>query len=293
MDVVHSMTRLIQVLGAVLLVGGLAYHFAALRIFNFVVSRDQGVVLVAADVAYGSHPRQMLEVFAPSQATGPLPVLIFVHGGSWDSGRAQDYEFVARAFAARGYLVFLPGYRFVSDAPFPSFVEDVATVVNVASHVAANYGGDGQRIFLVGHSAGGYNILQAVLDRSYFEKAGVQPGTVRAVATLAAPADFLPLDSPKTIAAFSAVQPLADTQPINFARADAPPVLLLHGSADTTVYPRNSASLYQKLKLFGADVRYREYSGVSHVMIMLAIAKPLRDRAPTLEDILTFFDHYK
>jgi acetyl esterase/lipase len=293
MDVIDGMTRLLQAIGVVLLVGGLAYHFAALRIFNFLVQKDAGIALVAEDVAFGKDPQQEMDVYAPEKSTGALPILLFVHGGSWDSGRAKDYDFAARAFAAQGYVVALPCYRFVPKHPYPAFVEDIGLAVREAQRTFVKFGGDPGRIFLVGHSAGGYNVLQATLNSSFMENAGVEPGTIRAVAALAAPADFLPLDSPKTHAAFGKHVPLEETQPISFARQNAPPILLLHGSDDRTVYPKNSGNLAQRLQEKGAVVAHKEYAGVSHVMIMLALAKPLRNRANSLTDITEFFARYK
>jgi acetyl esterase/lipase len=289
MDVIDAMTRVLQGLGILLLVGGLAYHFAALRMFNALVPKDAGVRVLAMDVPYGTHPQQNYDVYAPEAANGLLPVLIFVHGGSWDSGRRKDYDFVARAFAARGYLVILPGYRFAPEHVYPDFVADIASAIAAVHRSAQSYGGDGSRIFAVGHSAGGYNVLQAILDPQFLAASGVDPKIIKGVATLAAPADFLPLDSPKTIAAFGKADPLESTQPVKFARKDAPPILLLHGSADKTVYPRNSRNLYQKLKDARANVHYTEYPGISHVAIMLALAKPFRHRAPSLDDIDAFF----
>ncbi|MGB8314801.1 MAG: prolyl oligopeptidase family serine peptidase, partial [Aestuariivirga sp.] len=86
------------------------------------------------------------------------------------------------------------------------------------------------------------------------------------------------------------VADLAATQPINFARKNVPPFLLLTGTADTTVYPKNSRALARRLEEVGADVTLKEYDGMGHTGIMLALAKPLRKAAnPVYEDILQFF----
>jgi acetyl esterase/lipase len=276
-----------------LLATGLAYHFAALRIFNALIPKDPNTAQLAAAVPYGPDALQYYDLYAPINHYGKMPVLVFVHGGGWDSGQAENYEFVAKAFAAKGYLVYLPAYRHVPQIVYPAFVEDVAEVIKQASQTAGQYGGDGQRIFLVGHSAGGYNILQVVLNPQFLKNANVDPTIIKAVAALAAPADFLPLDSPKSRAAFGNYKPLEDTQPINFARSDAPPILLLHGSADDTVLPKNSINLSKRLQDEGAIAQYTEYKNLSHVMIMLSLAKPLRNRAPVLADIEAFFNRYK
>ena len=269
---------------------GLAYHFATLKLFNALVPKDTYTELLGNDVAYGPDDRQKLDVYSPSHVTAQLPILLFVYGGSWKEGSRGDYEFAGRTFAARGYLTLVMDYRLSPDHPFPAFVEDVASAISWAEKEGPRFGGDPQRIFAVGHSAGAYNLALAILDRHYLEKAGVDPSALRAVATLAGPFDFLPLDTKATIATFGDVLDLATTQPINYARADAPPLLLLTGTDDTTVYPKNSRALEKALKERGALVELREYQGVGHVGILLALAKPFRSQTtPVIEDMIAFF----
>ncbi len=293
MDVLDVMIRVLQVIGVLLFVGGLAYHFAALEIFNFLVPKDAGTTLVASRVSYGPDERQRFDLYRPNGAAANLPVLIFVHGGGWDSGRGEPYEFLARAFAAQGYLTATITYRIGPKNLFPDFVVDAASAIRKVQDSAVEHGGDATRIFLVGHSAGGNIILQSVLDPRYFDAAHVDLKSIKAIATLAAPADFYPFDAKKSVAAFGKHPHPEETQPINYARSDAPPLLLMHGSIDTTVRPPNSRNLFQKLKLLGAPVELKEYPGVGHVEIMLALSKPRRSRLPVLADILNFFNRYK
>jgi acetyl esterase/lipase len=267
---------------------GLLYHFAALKAFNLFVPKDQGTERLSLGVSYGRDPQQKLDVYRTKDAN-ILPVLIFVHGGSWKDGDRADYEFVGRAFAAQGYLTLVVDYRLLPQSIYPAFIEDVAKVIAWSNSNAKDFGGDGGKIYVVGHSAGAYNMAMAILNRHYLGDAGADPASVKALAGLSGPYDFLPLDSPLTIAAFGQVKDLPATQPIKFVRADAPPFLLLHGTADTTVYPRNSRSLAKHIQEAGGQAAVKEYEGVTHVGVMLDLAKPLRGRAPVLEDIVKFF----
>jgi acetyl esterase/lipase len=283
------MIKALYIFSCALFVGGLLYHFAALKVFNFVVPKDAGSELIACSIAYGDDPQQQLDIYKPKQVHGPLPILIFVHGGSWKDGDRADYEFAGRAFAARGYLTLVMSYRMLPKNAYPDFVADVALAIKWATLHGAEYGGDVKNIFAVGHSAGAYNIALAILDEHYLKDAGVDPSVIKGVVTLAGPFDFVPLDSPITIATFGHLKDLVATQPITYARADAPPFLLLHGTADTTVKPRNSKSLFKHLIDAGAHPKLIEYQDVSHVGIMLDVAKPLRAHAPVLEDVVSFF----
>jgi acetyl esterase/lipase len=284
------MIKILYGIAIFLIFGGLAYHFAALQVFNALAPKDAGSRLVAADVAYGANPRQKLNVYAPleSEAQEPMPVVVFVHGGSWNSGNKEPYEFVGRALAAQGLLTLVINYRLTDTAPYPAFLEDTALALDWATHHAGEYGGDASRVFAMGHSAGAYNIAQAILDRRYLGALGNDGSSIKGVVTLAGPFDFLPLDTRVTKATFGRQPDLASTQPVNFARGDAPPFLILHGSADTTVFPRNAVALDKALRAAGASSTLKIYDGVSHAGIMLALSKWSRGSAPVLKDAVDF-----
>ena len=284
------MIKILYTVAIAMIFFGLAYHFAALHIFNAVVPKDEGSKRIAEDLAYGPIPRQKLDIYAPvhGEALKPLPVVVFVHGGSWNSGSKGPYEFVGRALAAQGFLTLVINYRLHDEKPFPGFVEDTALAIDWATKHAGEYGGDPTQIFAMGHSAGAYNVVLAVLDKHYLAALGNDGQAIKGVVTLSGPFDFLPLDSPTTIATFSDVSDLAATQPVNFARADAPPFLILHGSSDQTVFPRNSVALDKALRKAGAVSTLKIYDGVSHTGIMLAIAKPFRRRTTILNDAAAF-----
>jgi acetyl esterase/lipase len=281
--------KLIYALGLVLIAGGLIYHFVPLETFNLLVPKDAGSALVKRDVAYGAGLRNKLDIYAPTTNQGPLPVIVFVHGGSWSSGDKAPYEFVGRALAAQGFLTLVISYRLHPEHPYPAFVEDTALAIDWATRHASEFGGNPHRVFVMGHSAGGYNAALAILDKRYLEKLGTDVSAIKAVAALAAPLDFLPLDSEVSIAVFGKVPNLPATQPINYVRADAPPFLFLHGTTDVTCRPKNSINMDRALRAAGGASTLKLYEGVSHVDIMLAMAKPLRGRASTLEDVVAFF----
>lgn len=281
--------KFLYALGLILIVVGLAYSFAALEFFNALMPKDGASYLLKSNVAFGSEERQKLDIYAPSKDAGPWPVIVFVYGGSWNSGDKEPYGFVGRALAAQGFLVVIPNYRLHPKTPFPGFVQDTALAIDWATRFSGQYGGDQAQVFAAGHSAGAYNLALAILDKTYLAALGTDVSALRGVATLSGPFDFLPLDTKVSIDTFGAVPDLATTQPINYARADIPPFLILHGSADTTVQPRNAQSLFSKLKAAGADVAIKIYPGIGHVGVITAFARPLRYRVSSLADVVAFF----
>ena len=143
-------------LGLAVLAATLASACAPLSLFATLAPRDPAARR-ARDVAYGRGPRQRLDVYAPRRREGRAAVAVFFYGGSWDSGRRQDYGWVGQALASRGFLTVIADYGLYPQVRFPGFLEDGARAVRGAQDHAEAFGGDPKRIVLVGHSAGAYN----------------------------------------------------------------------------------------------------------------------------------------
>ncbi len=253
------------------------------------VSGDGGTRLAVRGAAYGPLSRNRLDVWVPARrSTTPLPVVIFFYGGGWVAGDRGDYGFAGRAFAAQGFVAIVADYRLVPEVRFPAFLEDGAMAVKWARDHVASYGGDPERINLSGHSAGAYEAAMLSLDPRYFRAVGVNPKIVRAVALLSTPADFYPFTEIRGRDALGAWPKPLETQPITFARADAPPMLLMHGTADTVVRPYNSERLAAKLTALGAPVELRLYPGKSHIDLVKSLSPTFRRSTPALADSVAF-----
>lgn len=238
---------------------------------------------VVRDLAYGSEPRRRLDVYMPRGGPGGRPVLVFFYGGNWDSGDRRDYAFAGRAFAASGYVTVLPDYTHSHERPYPAFMADGAAALAWVSANIAEHGGDPARIAVAGHSAGAYLAVTLALDQSWGASDAIEAGV-----GLAGPYDFLPFDSPVTSRTFGHVEDLPATQPVNHVRADAPPLLLVTGDADTTVRPRHSQELAARLREAGAETELILYPGIAHTGPVKALARPFRGHAPVLRDIAAF-----
>jgi acetyl esterase/lipase len=264
---------------------------AALAAFTPLEAEAQlfGSQAQARDIAFGPASRHRLDIYAPPPDGTRRPVVLFIYGSSWSSGSKETYGFVGQALAARGFVTVIADYRLVPEVRFPGFIEDGALALRFIRRSIATYGGDPARISVLGHSAGAYNAVMLALDPRFLAAAGVPHGTIRRVAALSGPYDFLPLDNPATIAAFGQARDPARTQPVNLARRGAPPMLLGTGAADTTVLPRNSEALALRLQAAGSRVELRRYDGIGHPGTILAFNPLLSGTAPTLSDVVSFF----
>ncbi len=245
-----------------------------------------GGTRVASAVTFGPHG-QTLDVWRRGDARpAGAPVLIFFYGGGWVKGSARDYGFAARAYASRGFVVVVPDYRKVPDVRFPAFVQDGADAVRWVRDNIARYGGDPRRIAVAGHSAGAHTAAMLALDPRWLAAAGA-PGAVKAAVGLSGPYDFYPFTG-RAIAAMGRWPHPAETQPMTYARADAPPMMLITGTADTTVRPKNARNLFRRLANAGAVVVEREYPGLGHEDIAMALSLPFRGKATVLDDSSSF-----
>lgn len=275
---------------ATALLGGLvtlaAEGCSPLTIFDTIVPKDSGVRLIAKSARFGDDPRQKLDVYRPSKtADSSLPIIIFIYGGSWNSGSKAGYSFVGRALASRGFLVAIPDYRLVPTIRYPAFLEDNADAVKWVVAHAHSLGGDPNRVVLAGHSAGAYDAAMLALDGRWL---GADRRRVRGLIGLAGPYDFLPLNGKIVEQAFAGVADSASTQPVNFVRHGDPPAFLATGDEDDFVRPRNSDVLAAKLHAAGVPVERKVYPGIGHVGLLTAIAKPLRGRANVLDEMSDF-----
>ncbi|WP_240782037.1 alpha/beta hydrolase [Qipengyuania sediminis] len=247
-----------------------------------------GTERLAEGLPFGSHG-QKLDVWAPAGASkSARPVLIWWHGGGWVKGDRAAYAFAARAFARAGYVVVVPDYRKVPQVRFPAFIEDGAEAVAWTERSIRRYGGDPARIAFAGHSAGAHTAVLLALDPRWLRAAGANPANVKAAIGLSGPYDFYPFDKKRSIDAMSAWPRPHETQPVHYARADAPPLLLVTSTRDETVRPKNAINLAARMREVGGLVELRNYEGLDHEEVVMALSKPFRGKGPVFADSLAF-----
>lgn len=238
-------------------------------------------------VAYGPDPRQKLDIYVPDGLKAPAPVLLFFYGGSWESGSRDQYLAFGQAFASAGIVTVVADYRLYPQVRWPAFAQDAASAVALLHKDIAMYGGDPKRLFVSGHSAGAYNAVMVASDPKYLESVGGDFSWLRGVIGIAGPYDFLPLKSDDLIEIFHGAN---NRQILPIAHVDGPrpPMLLIHGTADTTVGPQNTRSMAYTLKTHGSAVEKIYYKDVGHLGIILSLLPGLRWKAPLRHDMLTF-----
>ena len=273
----------------VLLMCGLA-ACAPVRVLNAVATASPGYS-VAQEIAYGPLPRERLDIYTPAAAkpAAGWPVVVFFYGGSWTSGERADYRFVGAALAARGVLTLVADYRLYPEVRYPDFLRDSALALAWGLDQAARLGGDPARLFVMGHSAGGYNAAMLALDPRWLAATGHRPQELAGWIGLAGPYDFFPTDNPDAQPVFFHPNYPAQAQPIEFGAVPGVPAFLGAPVNDRVVSPtRSTQALAARLQDHGTPVSLHSYEGATHATLIGAFAPPLRWLAPVLDDVLAF-----
>jgi acetyl esterase/lipase len=243
-----------------------------------------------ADLAYGAGARQRLDIYRPREARH-APVILFWHGGSWKRGDKDYYRFVGASLARRGFVAILPDYRLAPDHPFPAFVEDAASAVRWARDHAAEYGGDPERIYISGHSAGGHNALMLALDPQYLRAVGLAPSDVAGVVSLAGPTGLENLRGDGLRGVFPLATPDRAFSPIALAphaAANAPPILLMTGLDDDVIYASSVVRLADAIRAGGGTVKVEAYPGIGHIGLLLGFAGAFEGNSSAVDDLARF-----
>ena len=110
-----------------------------------------------------------------------FPVVVFFYGGTWTSGERGDYKFMGEALAERGILTVVADYRLYPEVRYPEFLKDSALAVAWSLDNAARSAAIRERVFVMGHSAGGYNAAMVALDPRWLAPTGHSAERARGV----------------------------------------------------------------------------------------------------------------
>jgi len=254
------------------------------------------------DIAYaalaGFRPLT-LDIYTPKPSPTPLPMVLVVHGGGWSSGDSRhamafaDFPRALAALAAQGYIVASINYRLSQEAHFPAALQDVKASIRWMRGHASTYGGDATRLAVWGMSAGGQLAAMAgtTCGVMRFEPDGntgfdAPSDCAEAVIDWFGPTDlenlaadnggpakegFVAAGQTTDEGRYLGCEPAACgpgviklASPVGFVSETAPPFLIQHGSADTSVSPKQSQKLYDALKKKGVPAQIVLYPDVEH-----------------------------
>jgi acetyl esterase/lipase len=172
---------------------GAVFAFPLLSLCNLALAQE-----LTSDIPYvdNGHPRQVLDIYTPEKASDTrLPVMFWIHGGGWQVGDKSDVALKPKVFTERGFVFVSTNYRLLPDVEMDELIRDVAKSLAWVHRNIADYGGDPQRIFVGGHSAGAQLAALICIDDRYLKEQGVPFGVLKGCV----PVDGDTYDIPKII----------------------------------------------------------------------------------------------
>lgn len=237
--------------------------------------RTENIAYLPADTPRFSAERHRLDVYAPRRASAKRrPVVVFIHGGNWNSGRKDTYWFVGRRLAKQGVVAVIPNYRLSPAARVPAMADDCARAVRWAVQHITDYGGDPQRIFVMGHSAGGGLAALLATETRFFAQLSL-PGNPVKGAILDDPAGLdmvnyltkqeYPGDAQYLVPFGTDPEGWRAVSPLFHVTASTPPLLLYVGDRTYSSIRTSSEAFVERLKTVGVAHTFKRIPGKSHV----------------------------
>jgi acetyl esterase/lipase len=209
--------------------------------------------------------KDKLDLYLPDEVDG-FPVVVFFHGGGLRQGDKDESEHVGRALAAAGYGAAIVNYRLSPTVSHPKHAQDAAAAIAwVYGHIE-RFGGDRNKIFLTGWSAGGYLTALLALDERYLKEHGLSSGMLSGAAPISGffYVDQVAPDRPKDVWGENE-RVWLEASPSQYVRADAPPMLFIYADGDDDWRRKQHEDLAKELKAKGhADITVVQIDNRDH-----------------------------
>ena len=196
--------------------------------------------------------RCVLDIYLPEQRTN-CATLVWFHGGGLTAGNKGQVDrdvgtpAIARSLARAGVCVVVPNYRLSPKVKVPAYVEDAAAAVAWTRAHIAEHGGDTNKIFIGGHSAGGYLTLMVGMDARYLAKYGVPLSSIAGLLPVSGQVmTHYTVRAERGLGKFSVTAD--EAAPVFFARKDTPPMLVLYADHDMAARAEENAFLVALLQ---------------------------------------------
>lgn len=225
---------------------------------------------------------QRLDVYAPRKSATPRPVLIFIHGGNWNSGRKETYRLLGRNFARKGIVTVVIDYPIGPTIQYDDMARAAAESVKWATKNIHTYGGDPSRLFVSGHSAGGHLAALISLDDQYFEELSLSSPLSGVVLIDAAGLDMYSYLTEKNYGPENTYMQTFSTDPSVWKKAspryhlegELPPMLIYRGSQTYPSIEKSTEAFMTDYRKEVPNAHYRVLKGKKHVGMITSFFLP-------------------
>ncbi len=249
------------------------------------IKRSKGIVYLAAD-SLAHIAAQKLNVFAPRKPDPVKNVLIFIHGGNWNAGRRSLYNFFGSRMARKGIVTVVIDYPLSPVATYKEMAKASAASVKWVKDNIEKYGGDPEKIFISGHSAGGHLAALIALDNQFSNDLHIANPVKGTILIDAAGLDMytylkqesLPEDDTylKTFTTDPAEWKKAS--PLYYLHKKMPPFLIFQGEKTYPSIKETNETFINKLSPIAPSTKYLIIKGKKHVGMITQFFNPWNDR---------------
>lgn len=202
-----------------------------------------------------------IDIYKKKELTEKVPLLVFIHGGGWRSGKRQDYLVYLNAYAQKGYATATISYRLKNDSIYPAAIKDVLDGIDFLFQNGETYGYDTSRVALIGGSAGAHLAMLAGYNWKNRQK-----HKLKAVVDIYGPVDMTtPYAQTQYMVTDFIGHPYTEkpelyweASPAKYLNKDLPTTLIFQGTSDNLLPPSQSDTLHARLDRLGVtNIYYR------------------------------------
>jgi acetyl esterase/lipase len=210
------------------------------------------------DLPYGENVKQRLDLYLPVKKTAHAPVFLFLHGGGFREGDRAQYGFVAKPFAAHGVITAVASYRLTGDGfKYPDQPQDAQLAIEWLYRNIAKYGGDPERLYVGGHSAGAMLAADIGVDRAWLAHAGIPARALRGIAPVSGVYDLRTRGSSGEEDAYAPTPELQERASSLLHIMDpAPAAVVAFGTAENLGTPKETDSLVTTSHALATKLHY-------------------------------------
>lgn len=225
---------------------------------------------VQENVAYELRARHRLDLFRTQTPREHRPLIVFVHGGAWMHGDKKDYRFIGEAFAKEGFDVAVINYHLAPEHIFPASIDDLSLALNYLNVHQLKYQISTEKVVLMGHSAGAFNVMSALYHPQPYE---IQcRSQITAIIGLAGPYHFDYKGDPICADAFDQNRPYQEVMPYYFVESNTVKHYLLVAENDDVVGLSNAVDLDRRLKEKGNYSQLWTVPRIGHISMIGSVS---------------------
>ena len=261
------------------------YDFASYSI-NYLTPKD--TFEKEEHLAYGLKARNRLDLYRTKNPKKQKPLIVFVHGGSWQHGNKRDYLFIGETFAREGFDVAVINYQLAPENIFPAFVDDLAQAIHYLNQNKVKLNISTDNMILMGHSAGAFNVMSVVYSAQ--SQNFKYKDQIKAIVGLAGPYHFDYVGDPLSEHAFDHKISYQQVMPYYFIEPNHIMHYLLVAEQDQVVERKNALDLDIALRQKGNHSHIAVIPKTGHITIVATLASLMSHYFKTKRTILHFLE---